>query len=337
VSTHKDAQRFYTFPLVDKIRHGNIFLKYETPEIVTHSGRWNNENKMHIFFLQLSFFFAFFHQLFYQYLKMFSSITTRYQTVVKSRVPITLFNNSSRRSFLSSSFVGNDKKDANKEGDKKQEQEEAPTAAGQEEAPTEAGQEETTAPTFEEELKAMSIKFKEVQVKYFLTSLFDDLYLHFNKSNYLLSLADAENLRQRHMKEIANAKDFAIQKFAKDLLDSVDILDIALNSVPEEFRKRETCVEQDPKMITEQLVNLYLGVSMTETELQKTLKRYGVEMDDPMDQVFNPNKHEAVFQTPVSDKEPGTIFVVQKKGYLLKNRVLRPAQVGIVADPPAEN
>lgn len=139
------------------------------------------------------------------------------------------------------------------------------------------------------------------------------------------------------MKEIANAKDFAIQKFAKDLLDSVDILDLALNSVPEPFRERGMCVKEDPKEIIEQLVNLYTGVSMTESELQKTLKRYGVEMDNPIDQVFDPNKHEAVFQTAVADKEPGTIFVVQKKGYMLKNRVLRPAQVGVVAAPDAEN
>lgn len=152
------------------------------------------------------------------------------------------------------------------------------------------------------------------------------------QASYLLSLADQENLRQRNAREVANAKEFAIQKFAKDLLESVDILDIALASVPEAFRNKDSCNQQEKGQIAEQLVNLYTGISLTDTELQKTLRRYDIHVENPIDQVFDPHKHEAVFQAPVPDKEPGTIFVVQKKGYLLKNRVLRPAQVGVVAE-----
>jgi molecular chaperone GrpE len=139
-------------------------------------------------------------------------------------------------------------------------------------------------------------------------------------------------LRQRSLRDIANAKDFAIQKFAKDLLDSLDILGMALNAVPTEYHKKQTCLEKDKSDIAEQLITLYSGVDMTEKELKKTLKRYDIQEDDPIDQAFDPNKHEAVFQAPVANKTPGTIFVVQKKGFLLKNRVLRPAQVGVVAD-----
>lgn len=139
-------------------------------------------------------------------------------------------------------------------------------------------------------------------------------------------------MRQRNTRDVTNAKDFAIQKFAKDLLDSIDILGMALESVPETFRTKESCNKQEKDEIAEQLVNLYTGVSMTESELQKTLKRYDIQVDNPIDQVFDPNRHEAVFQAPMPDKEPGTIFAVQKKGYLLKNRVLRPAQVGVVAE-----
>ncbi|CEP18405.1 hypothetical protein [Parasitella parasitica] len=175
-----------------------------------------------------------------------------------------------------------------------------------------------TESTAAKELKIMSIKLKELQ------------------ESYLLSLADQENLRKRNARDVTNAKDFAIQKFAKDLLDSIDILGMALESVPETFRSKESCNQQGKAEITNQLVNLYTGISMTQSELQKTLKRYGVQLDDPIDQVFDPNKHEAVFQAPVPDKEPGTIFVVQKKGYLLKNKVLRPAQVGVVAAASAE-
>lgn len=107
---------------------------------------------------------------------------------------------------------------------------------------------------------------------------------------------------------------------------------MALSSVPEEFQSTETSMKKDSKELSEQLVNLYKGVSMTETELMRTLKRHGVERDDPIDQEFDPNRHEAVFQAPMPDKKPGTVFVVQKVGYLLKNRVLRPAQVGVVAE-----
>lgn len=139
-------------------------------------------------------------------------------------------------------------------------------------------------------------------------------------------------MRQRNARDVANAKDFAIQKFAKDLLDSIDILGMALESIPETFRTKEACNKQKKNEIAEQLVNLYAGVSMTESELKKTLKRYDIQVDNPIDQIFNPNRHEAVFQASLPDKEPGTIFVVQKKGYLLKNRVLRPAQVGVVAE-----
>lgn len=107
---------------------------------------------------------------------------------------------------------------------------------------------------------------------------------------------------------------------------------MALHSVPEEFRSKEACMQKDSKELAEQLTHLYTGVSMTENVLQKTLKRYDIEVDNPIDQEFDPNKHEAVFQTPIPDKQPGTIFTVQKVGYILKNRILRPAQVGVVAE-----
>ncbi|GAN01404.1 mitochondrial co-chaperone protein [Mucor ambiguus] len=180
-------------------------------------------------------------------------------------------------------------------------------------AATETPSTDAATASTKEELNAVLAKLKELQ------------------ASYLLSLADQENLRQRNTREVANAKEFAIQKFAKDLLDSVDVLGMALESVPEAFRNRDACNQHEKTEITEQLVNLYTGLSLTQAELQQALKRHDIQVDNPIDQVFDPNKHEAVFQAPVPDKEPGTIFVVKKKGYLLKNRILRPAQVGVVA------
>ncbi|KAI8099342.1 co-chaperone GrpE [Halteromyces radiatus] len=152
---------------------------------------------------------------------------------------------------------------------------------------------------------------------------------------YLRCLADQENIRERSRKETAAAKEFAIQKFAKDLLDTVDILNMALTSVPEPLRSKETAEAEavkSPVNLADQLSNLYTGVSMTETELVKTLKRHGVEQHNPEGEVFDPNLHQALFQAPMPDKDAGIIFSVQKLGYTLKGRVLRPAQVGVVAE-----
>ncbi|GAA5802765.1 co-chaperone GrpE [Helicostylum pulchrum] len=151
---------------------------------------------------------------------------------------------------------------------------------------------------------------------------------------YLRCLADQENVRERSRKEIASTKEFAIQKFAKDLLDTVDILNMALTAVPDELREKNSSSEliKDAEKVFDQLTNLYTGVSMTETELVRALKRHGVERENPEGDAFDPNKHQALFQAPMPGKEAGTIFAVQKMGYTLKGRVLRPAQVGVVAD-----
>ncbi|KAI8377736.1 co-chaperone GrpE [Radiomyces spectabilis] len=156
------------------------------------------------------------------------------------------------------------------------------------------------------------------------------------KDAYVRVLADQENLRERTRKEIETTKEYAIQKFAKDLLDTVDILGMALTAVPNELRSKENATKselaQDAEKLVDQLTNLYTGVSMTEAELVKTLKRHGVEQHNPEGEVFDPNKHQALFQAPIPDKEAGTVFSVQKLGYMIKDRVLRPAQVGVVAE-----
>lgn len=130
-----------------------------------------------------------------------------------------------------------------------------------------------------------------------------------------------ENLRQRTKKEVQQSKDYAVQKFAKDLLDTVDILSLALKSVDEKARKAA-----DNAL----LESLFQGVDMTRSELVRTLKRHGVEQIEALDKPFDANFHHAMFETPMPTKKPGTVFVVEKEGYTLKGRVLRPAQVGVV-------
>ena len=80
------------------------------------------------------------------------------------------------------------------------------------------------------------------------------------------------------------------------------------------------------------LMNLYDGLRMTETILMQTLKKHGLERFDPSEQQekFNPNLHEATFQTKLEGKEDGTVFITQQKGFSLNGRVVRAAKVGVV-------
>ncbi|KAJ9141836.1 hypothetical protein NKR23_g7624 [Pleurostoma richardsiae] len=144
------------------------------------------------------------------------------------------------------------------------------------------------------------------------------------KDKYLRSVADFRNLQDRSQREMKSARDFAIQKFAKDLVDSVDNLDRALAMVPEEKLKAQEASDH-----AQDLVNLYEGLKMTESILMQTLKKHGLERFDPSGEKFNPNEHEATFMAPMPDKEDNTVFHTQQKGFKLNGRILRAAKVGV--------
>ncbi|KAK0706411.1 GrpE-domain-containing protein [Lasiosphaeria miniovina] len=145
------------------------------------------------------------------------------------------------------------------------------------------------------------------------------------KDKFLRSVADFRNLQERTARDMKAARDFAIQKFAKDLVDSVDNFDRALAMVPEDKLKAEEQTEQ-----LRDLVNLYEGLRMTESILLETLKKHGLERFDPHGEKFNPNEHEATFMTPMADKDENTVIHTQQKGFRLNGRILRPAKVGVV-------
>jgi molecular chaperone GrpE len=152
-------------------------------------------------------------------------------------------------------------------------------------------------------------------------SLFHTQELTIFKDKYLRSVADFRNLQERTKREIQGAKDVAIQRFARDLVESVDNLDRALGTVP-----------ADKLSANADLTALHDGIKMTDSILISTLKKHGLERFDPSEgaQKFDPNVHEAVFQAPQPDKEDGTCFHTQQKGFMLNGRVLRPAKVGVV-------
>lgn len=136
---------------------------------------------------------------------------------------------------------------------------------------------------------------------------------------YKRALADGENLRRRLTKQIEDAKLFGIQGFCKDLLEVADILGHATEAVP-----KEEISDKNPH-----LKNLYEGLTMTKAQLNQVFKRHGLETVNPLNEKFNPNLHEALFQQEVQNVEPNTVVVVSKIGYKLHERCIRPALVGV--------
>ncbi|GMT19625.1 hypothetical protein PFISCL1PPCAC_10922, partial [Pristionchus fissidentatus] len=144
------------------------------------------------------------------------------------------------------------------------------------------------------------------------------------KDRYTRSLAETENVRRRGAKQVEDTKVFAIQGFCKDLLEVADILDLAVDSVKEEQLKAAS-----PEM-----KSLFDGVKMTKTVMLKTFAKHGLRPSNPLGEQFDPNLHEAVFQVPKeqSKHDVGHVEHVMKIGYILKERPIRAAQVGVVKE-----
>lgn len=142
------------------------------------------------------------------------------------------------------------------------------------------------------------------------------------KDKYTRAVADFRNLQDTTKREIQKARDFALQKFAKDLLESVDNFDRALSVVSEENRTDTTNHKE--------LVDLYDGIKMTQEVFERTLASHGLKKLHPLGEKFDPNVHEATFEVPQPDKEPGTVFHVQQTGFSYNDRVIRAPKVGVV-------
>ena len=140
----------------------------------------------------------------------------------------------------------------------------------------------------------------------------------------LRSLAEAENARRRAKIDVEEAHKFAVGKFAKELIGVADTLKLAQDAVPAELRASD----EHP-----QLKALYEGVVMTETVLQTAFSKHGLKKIWPMDEKFDPKFHDALFEMPSPDKAPGTVAHVASAGYVLHERCIRPAAVGIVSKP----
>ncbi|KAK9460696.1 GrpE-domain-containing protein [Lipomyces oligophaga] len=196
------------------------------------------------------------------------------------------------------------------------------TEVKSEKAGEEIGDESAEEPLSDIEKKLQELESEVEQAK----KLNADL-----KDKYLRQVADFRNLQETTKREVQAAKDFAIQRFAKDLLDSVDNLDRAVhnikNSQDSEGQQTESEVEEQTDS---ELIALFDGLKMTQEILESTLAKHGLAKVDPIGEKFDPHRHEATFEIAQPDKEPGTVFFVQQSGFTLNGRVLRPAKVGVV-------
>jgi molecular chaperone GrpE len=128
--------------------------------------------------------------------------------------------------------------------------------------------------------------------------------------------AEMDNLRKRTERDKEDTAKYAITKFARDVLGVGDNLQRAIGAVP------VGAAEEDPA-----LKALIDGVSMTERDFLNVLERHGVKRIDPSGQPFNPHQHQAMTEVENPDVAPGTVVQVYQPGYILEDRVLRPAMV----------
>ena len=139
------------------------------------------------------------------------------------------------------------------------------------------------------------------------------------KDKVLRTLADMENLRRRTEKEMADARTYAVAQFAQDMLTVTDNLRRALDSVTEESRQTADTG----------LKSMLEGVELTERDLLKTLERHHIRKIHPQGERFDPNLHQAMFEAEDPALPAGTVTQVVQSGFVIGERLLRPALVGV--------
>jgi len=144
------------------------------------------------------------------------------------------------------------------------------------------------------------------------------------KDKVLRTLAEMENLRRRTEREVADARTYATTNFARDILNVADNLRRALETVPAEARAAAEGA----------LLAILVGLELTERDLLKTLERHGIRKIEPKGERFDPNLHQAMFEVPDPSVPNGTVREVVQAGYVIGDRVLRPALVGVAKGGP---
>ena len=140
------------------------------------------------------------------------------------------------------------------------------------------------------------------------------------KQQVLYAQAEIQNVRRRAEKEVADARAYSTTAFARDILSVADNLSRGLSAIPAELRADE------------KMKGLVTGLEATGRELESVFARNGITKVEAMGATLDPNKHQAMMELP-SDAEPGTIVQEMQAGYMIKDRLLRPALVGVAKKP----
>ena len=141
------------------------------------------------------------------------------------------------------------------------------------------------------------------------------------RQHVLYAQAETQNVRRRLEQEKQTAATYAATGFARDMLSVKDNLDRALAAVAEDLR-------QDERM-----KGLLTGIEATSRELDAIFSRNGISRVEAMGQPLDPNRHQAMVEIPSEEAEPGTIVQEMQPGYMMKDRLLRPALVGVAKKP----
>ncbi|MEG3123254.1 nucleotide exchange factor GrpE [Sphingomonas sp. GB1N7] len=137
-----------------------------------------------------------------------------------------------------------------------------------------------------------------------------------SKAALLYAHAEAQNIRRRAEKEAQDARAYAATAFARDLLSVADNLARGLDAISAELR------------VDEKMKGLVAGLEATGRELDSVFSRHGITKMTVMGETLDPNRHQAMFELP-SDEKPGTVVQEMQAGYMIKDRLLRPALVGV--------
>ena len=141
------------------------------------------------------------------------------------------------------------------------------------------------------------------------------------RQHVLYAQAETQNVRRRLEQEKVNAANYAATAFARDMLSVKDNLERALDAIADELR-------QDERMNS-----LVAGIEATARELEAVFARNGISRIESLGQKLDPHKHQAMIEVPDDSVEPGTIVQEMQSGYMIKDRLLRPALVGVAKKP----
>ena len=195
-------------------------------------------------------------------------------------------------------------------------EQEAPEVQASEEAQTAEQQADKAEENSEETLSAEQQKINELELALASAkSTVDD-----QKDSVIRAKAEVDNVRRRAAQDVEKARKFALEKFAGEMLTTVDNLERALQNIDKDDESNKSIIE---------------GIELTYQGLISSLEKFAIKAIDPQDQPFNPELHQAMSMQEVEGVAPNTVIAVMQKGYELNGRLIRPAMVMVSKAKPS--